>query len=253
VALVPGATILTLPGNVHAAWTDASRGDLRPTGRGPNDGIALAELAADLGRVTGATIERVAWLTQVHGAEVHAVSWDASSGGSTGSPTLWHLGVGDALVSVTPGVALCVLTADCGPLALSSPEGIFAAVHAGWRGLVDGVVEQAVGRMRGQGATDVTAFLGPCIHAPCYEFGAVELDRVAAAYGPAVRGTATDGSPALDLVAGVTAAVTVAGARMVGGVDVCTSCGGGQFSHRGGADTGRQALLVWPSAPAGAS
>ena len=46
-ALVPGATILTLPGNVHAAWSDASRGDLRPTGHGPNDGIPLAELAGD--------------------------------------------------------------------------------------------------------------------------------------------------------------------------------------------------------------
>ena len=164
--LVQGATIRTLPGNVHAAWSDASRGDLRPTGHGPNDGIPLVELAGDLGRVTGANIERVAWLTQVHGSDVRAVSWGAPSGGSTGSPTLWHLGVGDALVSVTPGVALCVLTADCGPVALSSPEGIFGAVHAGWRGLVDGVVEQAVERMRGWGATDVTAFLGPCIMPP---------------------------------------------------------------------------------------
>ena len=252
-ALVPGAIIRTMDGDVRAAWSDASRGDLRPTGPGPDDGIPLAEFAAELGSVTGVTFERVAWATQVHGCEVRVVPRTDPRGRPAGVPDLCHLGEGDALVSTAPGVALCVLTADCGPLALSSPEGIFAAVHAGWRGLVDGVVEQAVGRMRGQGATDVTAFLGPCIHAPCYEFGAVELDRVAAAYGPAVRGTATDGSPALDLVAGVTAAVTVAGARMVGGVDVCTSCGGGQFSHRGGADTGRQALLVWPSAPAGAS
>jgi len=195
----------------------------------------------------------VAWLTQVHGSEVRGVPLEASPGGSTGSPTLWHLGEGDALVAATPGVALCVLTADCGPLALASPEGVFGAVHAGWRGLVDGVVEQAVGRMRGWGATDVTAALGPCIHAPCYQFGVAELDRVAVAYGPAVRGTTLEGSPALDLVAGVTAAVTAAGARMVGGVDVCTSCGGGQFSHRSGGDTGRQALLVWSSAPAGPS
>ena len=103
------------------------------------------------------------------------------------------------------------------------------------------------------GATVVTAAIGPCIHAPCYAFAPADLEPVEAAYGPTVRGTTTDGRPALDLVAGVTAAVTVAGARMVGGVDVCTSCGGGQFSHRAGADTGRQALLVWPSAPAGAS
>jgi copper oxidase (laccase) domain-containing protein len=253
VALGSGATICTLDGNVHAAWSDASRGDLRPTGHGPDDGISLAELAGELGLVTGDTIDRVAWLTQVHGSEVRAASWEVHPRGSTRTPTLWHLGMGDALVSATPGVALCILTADCGPLALSSPEGIFGAVHAGWRGLIEGVVEQAVERMRALGATDVTAGLGPCIHTPCYEFGLSELDRVAAACGPAVRGTTSDGRPALDLVAGMTAAVTMAGARMVGGIDVCTSCSGGQFSHRARADTGRQALLVWSSAPVGAS
>jgi YfiH family protein len=253
VGLAPGATIRTLDGNIHAAWSDASRGDLRPTGHGPDEGIPLAELAGDLGRVTGAIIERVAWLTQVHGSEVRTVSSEASPRESTGAPTLWHLGVGDALVSATPGVALCVLTADCGPLVLSSPEGIFGAVHVGWRGLLEGVVEQTVERMRGWGATDVAAALGPCIHASCYEFGVAELDAVATAYGPAVRGTTTDGRPALDLTAGVRAAATVAGARMVGGVDACTSCDGGQFSHRARADTGRQALLVWSSALAGAS
>jgi len=253
VALVSGATICTLDGNVHAAWSDASRGDLRPTGQGPDDGRALAEFAADLGQVTGDTIERVCWQTQVHGSEVRSVSWEVSPGGPSGAPTLWFLGVGDAMVSPTPGVALCVLTADCGPLALSSPEGIFGAVHAGWRGLIDGVIEQAVERMRDLGATDVTAALGPCIHTPCYEFAVAGIANVAAAYGPAVRGTTTDGSPALDLAAGVTAAVTVAGARMVGGVDVCTACGGGQFSHRARAETGRQALLVWSSAPTGGS
>ena len=247
-ALAHGAIIRNLDGDVHAAWSDASKGDLRPTGPGPDDGIPLAGLARELGRTTGATTERVAWLTQVHGSGVRAVWWEASPSGSTGIPALWHLGAGDAMVSMTPGVALCVLTADCGAVALSSPEGIFGAVHAGWRGLVDGVVEQAVDRMRGWGATDVTAALGPCIHAPCYEFGGAELDRIAAVYGPSVRGTTTDGGVALDLVAGVTAAATGSGARMVGGADVCTSCGGGYFSHRARADTGRQALLVWSSA-----
>jgi YfiH family protein len=250
VALAPGATIRSMDSNVYAAWSDASRGDLRPTGPCPGDGFPLAGLASDLGRVTGANIERVAWLTQMHGSDVRSVSWQASPGGSIGVPAMWHLGEGDALVSRTPGVALCILTADCGPVALSSPEGIFGAVHVGWRGLVDGVVERAVALMRDWGATDVTAALGPCIHPSCYEFAATDLDKVVAAYGHTVRGTTTNGNPALDLVAGVTAAVTVAGAQMIGGADVCTSCSGGQFSHRARADTARQALLVWSSAPA---
>ena len=58
----------------------------------------------------------------------------------------------DGLVSDRyPSVAVAVLTADCAPLALASPEGVFAAVHAGWRGLAGGVVEAAVAAMRDLG------------------------------------------------------------------------------------------------------
>src|SRR5674476_1670642 len=53
-------------------------------------------------------------------------------------------------------------------IALASAEGVCSAVHAGWRGLAAGVVEAAVTAMRDLGASDVTASLGPCIHAPCY-------------------------------------------------------------------------------------
>jgi len=98
------------------------------------------------------------------------------------------------------------------------------------------------------GATGVTAALGPCIHAPCYAFGPADLERAEVAYGPTVRGTTTDGRPALDLVAGVTAAVTNAGARMAEGSSACTACGVGRFSHRARADTGRQAMVVWTGA-----
>src|SRR5674476_1670641 len=73
-----------------------------------------------------------------------------------------------ARAMAAPGTALCVLTADCAAIALASAEGVCSAVHAGWRGLVAGVVEAAVTAMRDLGASDVTASLGPCIHAPCY-------------------------------------------------------------------------------------
>ena len=126
---------------------------------------------------------------------------------------------------------------------------MWGAVHAGWRGLRGGVVEAAVDSLRRRGATDVVASLGPCIHAECYEFGPVELESVAATYGETVRGRTASGAPALDLPAAVAAAVSRAGARMAAGVDECTSCAGGWFSHRARGDGGRQALVVWSSGP----
>jgi polyphenol oxidase len=154
-------------------------------------------------------------------------------------------GTADGLVSASPAVALTVLTADCASVALGSDEGVFAAVHAGWRGLVAGVVGSAVRAMRSMGATEVVGALGPCIHAGCYEFGPDDLDRVAAGLGDGVRGRTTSGRPALDLPASVAAALAAAGARQVAGVDACTACAAGHFSHRARRDPGRQALVVW--------
>ncbi len=240
---------------MQAAWSDATRGDLRPSGHGRADGSPLAALATDLASATGTRIDEVVWGTQVHGPGVAVVVHDdAVDGPGTGpSPgpgmVFRNIGDYDALVTAAPGTALCVLTADCAAIALASPEGVCGAVHAGWRGLVAGVIEAAASAMRDLGASDITASLGPCIHAPCYEFSSSDLDTVAAAYGTSVRGTTTGGRPALDLVAAVGAAVGAAGARLVDDVDVCTACGHRQFSHRARRDVGRQALVVWSDHP----
>ena len=244
-ALVDGARICTLDDGVRAAWSDASRGDLRPTGPGPAGASGLVRFARDVAEATSSGIGEVAWVTQVHGSRVVVVD----DPGRTTGVVCRNLGEHDALVTASAGTALCVLTADCAPIALSSPEGICGAVHAGWQGLLAGVVEAAVAAMRTLGATEVTAALGPCIHAPCYAFTPADRAPVEVAYGPSVRGTTADGRPALDLVAGVTAAATRAGARLADGVDACTACGVDLFSHRARADAGRQALLVWAGAP----
>jgi copper oxidase (laccase) domain-containing protein len=252
VALISGARMLDLTGGVLAAWSDATRGDLRPSGRGPADGVALAAFAHDLTGSTSRPVEDVTWATQVHGSQVLDVPdpLDVVPLASHGMPPLRHAGAGDALVSNRPGAGLSVLTADCGALALSSPEGVFAAVHVGWRGLLAGVVEATAERMRSMGATEIVGALGPCIHAGCYEFARTDLDAVAALYGDVVRGCTADGVPALDVPAGIAAALERAGARNGGGIDACTACGDGYFSHRARQDTARQALLVW-SGPAG--
>ncbi len=159
-------------------------------------------------------------------------------------------GTGDALVTEAGSTGLVVLTADCASIALGSPEGVIGAVHAGWRGLVAGVVERSVETMVALGATEVVGALGPCIHPGCYRFSESDLDRVSDRLGDGVRSRTSDGYPALDLPAAVSAALVAAGARPRAGIDVCTGCGGGYFSHRARADTGRQALVVW-SKPGG--
>ncbi len=212
-----------------------------------------------VGQVTGSDsgpglIQRVHWLDQVHGATVVTVGGpvtDTLLGSSPSGVVAVLAGRGDSLASDQTGRSLCVLTADCAPLALGSEEGFFAAVHAGWRGIVGGVVEATVAAMRSMGAGQVFGSLGPCIHSECYEFSDTDLATVAGAYGDGVRGTTSAGRPALDLPAAVSAALAVGGAIETAGVDACTACAGGYFSHRGRGDTGRQALVVWSQGRSG--
>lgn len=174
-------------------------------------------------------------MRQVHGARVVCVE---APGGGSGEEA-------DALVSSHPGVALAVFAADCAPVAFGSPEGIVGVAHAGWRGLAAGVIEATVEAMRALGATQVAAGLGPCIRPGCYEFSPPDLDRVAAVLGDVVRSRTSAGAPALDLPAGVRAALEAAGASLVHDVGECTACSAELFSHRGGRDLARQAVVAW--------
>jgi len=155
---------------------------------------------------------------------------------------------GDGLVSSSPSLGLAVLTADCASIAMGSREGVFGAVHAGWRGLLGGVVEVAASAMRELGATTVHGAMGPTIHPECYPFSEGDLATVAARYGDGVRSVASTGQPALDLPGTVAAAFDRAGVELVPGVDGCTACDPRYFSYRGSAEVERQALVVWSTA-----
>jgi copper oxidase (laccase) domain-containing protein len=198
------------------------------------------------GRTGSGRVAKVHWARQVHGSTVIVVS--AGQGHVThwaDRPTAVVAGEADALVAERPADALAVLTADCASIALGSPEGVFGAVHAGWRGLVAGVVERAVDVMRDRGASEVVGALGPCIRPECYEFSETDLDRVAAHLGDGVRARTEEGSVALDLPTAVAVALARAGAIQRPTPSPCTGCGGGYFSHRARGDQGRQALVVW--------
>jgi copper oxidase (laccase) domain-containing protein len=99
--------------------------------------------------------------------------------------------------------------------------------------------------MRALGAGPIGAEVGPHIRARCYEFGAQDLDRVAAAVGPEVRGRTAWGTPALDLTAGIRRALAAAGIERVRDAGVCTGCSPSHFSHRARGETARQAAVAW--------
>jgi YfiH family protein len=158
-----------------------------------------------------------------------------------------HAGVtADAAVTGEPGCTLAVRTADCAPVVLLAEGGV-GVVHAGWRGVAEGVVEAAVGALRGVGATGpIRAAIGPCIHTECYEFGAEDLAPLVERYGPAVEGRTAAGRPALDVRAAVTAALRQAGVVEVRDDAACTACDADRyFSHRARGELGRFATTAW--------
>ncbi|CAN5771160.1 peptidoglycan editing factor PgeF [soil metagenome] len=173
------------------------------------------------------------WLHQVHGADVVTVTRPGEHAGATA----------DAAVTTPPGAPIAVHTANCAPVLLVAHGGVGVA-HAGWRGLLGGVIEATAEALTALGTPPHGVVLGPCIRARCYEFGEQDLDRVAARYGAAVRSSTGWGTPALDVAAGVRTASERLGLTFTD-TSVCTACSHDHWSHRARTDTGRQALVAW--------
>lgn len=186
------------------------------------------------------------WLTQVHGTRV----LDAGTAHGDAAPP-----IADASFTRERGVVCAVLTADCLPVLLCDAEGrTVAAVHAGWRGLADGVLERTVESMREAGAGELMAWLGAAIGPNRFEVGQDVLDAflrrpgadealVRSAFAPfGLR----PGKYFADLYALARLALAGAGVRRVWGGDFCTVSNSGRFySYRRDGVTGRQASLIW--------
>jgi len=157
----------------------------------------------------------------------------------------------DALVTDCADAVIGIWAGDCTPIALFSESGRIGGVHAGWRGLRDGVVANAVAAMRRDSEERVTATIGPCIHACCYEFGVGDLATMAARFGPHVARTTRGGEPALDMVAALSTALDESGVDLVVETEPsssCTSCATDRyFSHRGRGERERHVMAVWRS------
>jgi len=139
-----------------------------------------------LAAALGVSPDDFVFARQVHGAGVRVVS-GADRGSGAYSVDDAMAGV-DALVTVTPGVTLAIMTADCLPVVLHDPvAGVLACVHAGWRGTVAGVTAAAVTAMRELGSRpdDILAGLGPAIAGDRYQVGPDVHEAVVASFGAA--------------------------------------------------------------------
>ena len=164
-------------------------------------------------------------------------------------------GEGDGLLTATPGLVLSVVTADCVPVILAgrapsrSPSWTVAAVHAGWRGIVAGVVPRSLDALaeRGVPPTAVAAWIGPAIGACCYEVSEEVAVQVASASGPECVVPAPPGRPHLDLVAAVRHQLAVAGVPAPRVVLRCTRCDAEHLwsYRRDGRAAGRNHAFVW--------
>jgi len=155
----------------------------------------------------GADVTRLALNRQHHSATVHrAVS------GSRGVP-------GDGLWSETPGDPMLALAADCATIAIARVNGdrpALTVLHAGWRGLLEGIVAAGVAALGGR---RLAAAVGPTIGPCCYEVGPEVADRFTALYGDEVMRGGN-----LDLWTVSARALRRAGCDTVERLDLCTRC-----------------------------
>jgi YfiH family protein len=181
----------------------------------------------------GVARDHLLFMSQCHGSEVAVVNgpWDGAA------PAV------DALVTTSADLALAVLVADCTPVLMVDTEaGVAAAVHAGRPGMMQGVVGRALDAMHDLGARSISAVVGPSVCGRCYEVPEAMRSQ-AAAISPVAASISWQGTPAIDVAAGV---VDQLQARSVGvrWIRGCSRESEGLFSYRRRNRTGRFAGLV---------
>lgn len=209
-----------------------------------DDAVAVAENHARVYAHLGISAAQVTSPRQVHSNRVAVIG--AEQAGSL-------IPASDGLVTSTPGVGLLLRFADCQPILLYDPtHHALALVHAGWRGVAQGIARRAVETMTrafGTKPAHLFAGLGPAI-GPChYTVG----DKVAAAMGYVLPDWAGALSPLgddqwrLDLSAANAQQLAAEGVKQIEAADLCTVCHHDEFySHRAGnGRTGRFAVAAY--------
>lgn len=239
------------PANIRTLFTLRSvaddRGEIQSFNLGLTTGDArevVMERRAQLARWVGHPIN---WIGQVHGTRVARL--DAQDPAE-------RVGPADAVWTATSAQPCLMMVADCLPVCFARRDGSAVGVaHAGWRGLVAGVLEATVTAMqqdRPEGGAGLIAWMGPCIGPENFEVGPeVRAAFVAADPGAGLafrsRGA---GKYLCDLPALARRRLAAAGVTAVFGGEDCTYADADRFfSHRrfthDGTTTGRMAAVIW--------
>jgi YfiH family protein len=219
--------------------------------RGAYAGLNLGDhVGDDAGRVAGnrellrkglGLPSEPTWLQQVHGCSVA----DLADGARDCQA--------DAALACRPALVCAVLTADCLPLLMTNRQGTcVAAVHAGWRGLLRGVIESTVARLPAR-PSSILCWLGPAIGARRFEVGTEVWEQFVARHGEdareAFRGTGREKWLA-DIYLLARQRLIAAGVSQVWGGGLCTYEDARRFySYRRDGVTGRMASLIWIESP----
>jgi YfiH family protein len=186
-SLLQAPALAALAGIRHAFFTrggGVSDGIYASLNGGPGSEDAPANVSENRARMAamlGVRPDRFLTAYQVHSPDVVTIErpWTAQE-----RPRA------DAIVTRTPGLAIGVTTADCGPVLLADQQaGVIGAAHAGWRGAATGILEATVAAMERCGAdrARMVAALGPMIRQPNYEVGPELVARFTAEDGTNAR------------------------------------------------------------------
>lgn len=164
---------------VCLGWTFRSFGS---AARQSSSVLPASEFQNTLAARLGVPGRRLIWLDQIHGNRVAVIS---------APPAAAFLPRTDGCVTLSHGMAICVRTADCLPILLFDDRSTgVAALHAGWRGLLAGIVETGVTSFRRDADVPpgrLRALIGPGIEMACYEVGVEIRESLRDQFGGAVR------------------------------------------------------------------
>ncbi len=212
-----------------------------------------AALAAALGR-------SVVWMNQTHSTTVETILPGESGPVLASGARLDRDGAGqwgpvdcDGIVIDARGWSrapcLAVQTADCLPVVFSADAGgVVAAVHAGRRGLLGGILARAVDAIRARTRGPIRALIGPAICGGCYEVPE-DLAEASDLRMPGIRALTSWGTPSLDLPGAAARFLTARGVEVTRD-GRCTLEELDLFSYRANPACGRQALVIAAASPA---
>jgi YfiH family protein len=183
------------------------------------------------------------WLNQIHGTDILSIE--------SGEP---HKMDADGAYTSQVDQVLAVLTADCLPVVISNVQGTrLAVVHAGWRGLANGVIANALQHFTSDDVNEIHAWLGPGIGAERFEVGEDVLQQFTkrnAADATHFKPLASQGKYMADLYDLARSELLRNGCASVAGGEYCTYSQHELFHsyRRDGKGSGRMATVAWISA-----